>query len=323
METRRHRRVPVWATGWQRRHYPSDVPSSDEDDAPTRTTPLRGRPTSGASTPSFGDPEIEEGFDDPLDQQDTTSRTSPSARSPTPRTSSSARIPTPSPSPSARTSTMSTDPLQDYDPWGSGAILATAQARRLRRHPDLGPWNSATGTWSGSQPRRAARRASPPDALDAWWEDHHDANFIERFDLVDDSDYDDEAPVRSAAPPSAVRRRGQAVEENPSPHRGRVASSYPPVFTGNRGESYKEWKRGVEFWILGEAGALPANIIGPRMMVSLQGTADLLVRHLKPEDVDLQDPREQSPRGRARPRERGPHAEGVPQATTYFGREHG
>ena len=78
-------------------------------------------------------------------------------------------------------------------------------------------------------------------------------------------------------------------EPTPAPHRGRVASSYPPIFTGNRGESYKEWKRGVEFWILGEAGALPANIIGPRMMVSLQSTADLLVRHLKPEDFDGDD----------------------------------
>ena len=83
MEPRRNRRVPVWASGWQRRHYPDGGQSSDDDAAPTRRTPLRGRPTSGASTPTFGDPEVEEDFDDYLDLPDTTSRTSPSARSPT------------------------------------------------------------------------------------------------------------------------------------------------------------------------------------------------------------------------------------------------
>ena len=115
---------------------------------------------------------------------------------------------------------------------------------------------------------------------------HHDANFVERFEFVDDSDDYDDTPARSDAPPPAVQGQGQALlraraphenimtdqisrtgsslpgEPTPAPRDGRVASSYPPVFTGNRGESYKEWKRGVEFWIPGEAGArcLPTSL---------------------------------------------------------------
>eukprot|EP00434_Breviolum_minutum_P038103 symbB.v1.2.033789.t1/scaffold4247.1/size72962/1 len=67
---------------------------------------------------------------------------------------------------------------------------------------------------------------------------------------------------------------------------GKVSNSYPPVFKAKQGESYKDWKRAVKFWIKGEGGQLPEELIGPRVMVQLRERAAHLVKHLEPEDVD-------------------------------------
>ncbi len=66
----------------------------------------------------------------------------------------------------------------------------------------------------------------------------------------------------------------------------KVSSSYPPVFRAKPGESYKEWKRAVGFWLGGEANSLPPELIGPRLMVQLRDRAGQLVHHLSNEDVN-------------------------------------
>lgn len=67
---------------------------------------------------------------------------------------------------------------------------------------------------------------------------------------------------------------------------GKVSNSYPPVFKAKQGESYKDWKRTVKFWIKGKGGQLPEELIGPRVIVQLRERAAHLVKHLEPEDVD-------------------------------------
>lgn len=66
----------------------------------------------------------------------------------------------------------------------------------------------------------------------------------------------------------------------------KVSSSYPPVFRAKPGESYKEWKRAVGFWLGGEANSLPPELIGPRLMVQLRDRAGQLVHHLSNDDVN-------------------------------------
>ena len=67
---------------------------------------------------------------------------------------------------------------------------------------------------------------------------------------------------------------------------GKVSSSYPPVFKAKQGESYRDWKRAVKFWLRGEGHQLPHHLVGPRVMVQLRERAAQLVKHLEPEDVD-------------------------------------
>eukprot|EP00435_Cladocopium_sp_Y103_P054339 s254_g17.t1 len=67
---------------------------------------------------------------------------------------------------------------------------------------------------------------------------------------------------------------------------GKLSSSYPPVFKAKQGESYRDWKRAVKFWLRGEGQQLPHSIVGPRVMVQLRERAAQLVKHLEPEDVD-------------------------------------
>ncbi len=70
---------------------------------------------------------------------------------------------------------------------------------------------------------------------------------------------------------------------------GKISSSYPPVFKARQGESYREWKRAVRFWLRGEGNSLPYHLVGPRVMVQLRDRAAQLVKHLEPEDVDGKD----------------------------------
>ena len=67
---------------------------------------------------------------------------------------------------------------------------------------------------------------------------------------------------------------------------GKLSSSYPPVFKAKQGESYRDWKRAVKFWLRGEGHQLPHHLVGPRVMVQLRDRAAQLVKHLEPEDVD-------------------------------------
>ena len=70
---------------------------------------------------------------------------------------------------------------------------------------------------------------------------------------------------------------------------GRMNSSYPPIFNAKPGECYSDWKRGVGFWLAGEGRALPAEVIGPRIMVQLRFRAGKLVKQLTPAMVEGPD----------------------------------
>eukprot|EP00435_Cladocopium_sp_Y103_P058267 s440_g20.t1 len=70
---------------------------------------------------------------------------------------------------------------------------------------------------------------------------------------------------------------------------GKISTSYPPVFRARQGESYRDWKRSVRFWLHGEGHQLPVALVGPRVMVQLRDRAAQLVKHLEPEDVDNKD----------------------------------
>ena len=74
--------------------------------------------------------------------------------------------------------------------------------------------------------------------------------------------------------------------EVPEKKGGKVSSTYPPVFKARPQESYLEWKRSAEFWIGGEGGQLPPELVGPRMVVQLKERAGQLVKHLANHDVN-------------------------------------
>ena len=71
--------------------------------------------------------------------------------------------------------------------------------------------------------------------------------------------------------------------------RGKISSSYPPIFRAKPGESFREWKRSVDFWLGGEANQIPPELIGPRLMVQLRDRAGQLVHHLTNADVNGAD----------------------------------
>ena len=52
--------------------------------------------------------------------------------------------------------------------------------------------------------------------------------------------------------------------------KGKVSSSYPPIFRAKAGESYRDWRRALEFWLGGEGHQIPEEYIGPRIMVQLR-----------------------------------------------------
>ena len=88
-------------------------------------------------------------------------------------------------------------------------------------------------------------------------------------------------------PSGEVSSAGQS-KESPAvgDRRGKITSSYPPIFSAKPGESFKEWKRSVDFWIDGEANQLPPELIGPRLMVQLKDRANQLVHHLSNADMN-------------------------------------
>ena len=71
-----------------------------------------------------------------------------------------------------------------------------------------------------------------------------------------------------------------------SASKGKISSSYPPIFRAKVGESYRDWRRSLEFWLGGEGRQIPEEFIGPRIMVQLRDHAAQLVKHLNNSDVN-------------------------------------
>ena len=97
--------------------------------------------------------------------------------------------------------------------------------------------------------------------------------------------------VSGSLPSGEVSSAGQTKDQKVAGDQkhSKVSSSYPPIFRAKPGESFKEWKRAVGFWLGGEAGSLPKELIGPRLMVQLRDRAGQLVHHLSNEDVNTAD----------------------------------
>ena len=100
--------------------------------------------------------------------------------------------------------------------------------------------------------------------------------------------YDRDGNPPSGEVSSAGERQGhhEPGGEDPKKHKGKVSSSYPPIFRAKPGESYRDWRRSVDFWLGGEGNQIPVEYIGPRIMVQLRDRAAQLVRHLNNEDVN-------------------------------------
>ena len=100
--------------------------------------------------------------------------------------------------------------------------------------------------------------------------------------------YDRDGNPPSGEVSSAGERQGyhEPGGEDPKKYKGKVSSSYPPIFRAKPGESYRDWRRSVDFWLGGEGNQIPVEYIGPRIMVQLRDRAAQLVRHLNNEDVN-------------------------------------
>ncbi|CAE7743820.1 unnamed protein product [Symbiodinium sp. CCMP2456] len=119
---------------------------------------------------------------------------------------------------------------------------------------------------------------------DSAWSEGYNVNFVEDEVGLDDYDtknFDGKGKVKVAG--------AMGGDEEKSKPMGKVSSTYPPIFRAKPQESYVEWKRSVEFWIGSEAGQLPPEIIGPRIMVQLKDRAAQLVKHLSLADVNHKD----------------------------------
>ena len=94
--------------------------------------------------------------------------------------------------------------------------------------------------------------------------------------------------ISGTLPSGEVSAAGHSKEQKVAGDQkhSKVSSSYPPIFRAKPGESFREWKRAVGFWLGGEAGSLPAELIGPRLMVQLRDRAGQLVHHLSNADVN-------------------------------------
>ena len=71
-----------------------------------------------------------------------------------------------------------------------------------------------------------------------------------------------------------------------SASKGKISSSYTPIFRAKVGESYRDWRRSLEFWLGGEGHQIPEEFIGPRITVQLRDRAAQLVKHLNNSDVN-------------------------------------
>ena len=169
---------------------------------------------------------------------------------------------------------------------GAGAVPSSAAS-----------WNE---NWSWKQPEedRWRRQRGRRDRENWSWKDGYGAGSFQGSH--DDSwknwetnyvDKSEDKGSRSSSAASGVGTDGElgsakVVGEHVERKGGKVSNTYPPVFKARLQESYMEWKRSVEFWIGGEGGQLPPELVGPRMMVQLKERAAQLVKHLGNEDVN-------------------------------------
>ena len=126
--------------------------------------------------------------------------------------------------------------------------------------------------------------------------DEHEKFLLEEHEVIRDGEGEAAEPVsppapgfdRDGNPPSGEVSsvgdggppRAVNAEETKKPG-GKVSNTYPPIFRAKPGESYRDWRRSVDFWLGGEGHQIPVEYIGPRIMVQLRDRAAQLVRHLQ------------------------------------------
>jgi hypothetical protein len=65
----------------------------------------------------------------------------------------------------------------------------------------------------------------------------------------------------------------------------RIPNTFPPKFSAEVGETYSDWRRGLELWIAGEGGEPPEDVIGPRVLSALAGSAARICKRLRASHV--------------------------------------
>eukprot|EP00435_Cladocopium_sp_Y103_P055539 s805_g18.t1 len=85
------------------------------------------------------------------------------------------------------------------------------------------------------------------------------------------------------------REPGGSDDVEDKKYKGKASNSYPPIFRAKPGESYRDWRRSVDFWLGGEGHQIPKEYVGPRIMVQLRDRAAQLVKHLNNADVNKAD----------------------------------
>lgn len=95
--------------------------------------------------------------------------------------------------------------------------------------------------------------------------------------------------VTSAGNGPGPREPGGSDATEEKKVKGRASNSYPPIFRAKPGESYRDWRRSVDFWLGGEGHQIPMEYVGPRIMVQLRDRAAQLVKHLNNSDVNTVD----------------------------------
>ena len=84
---------------------------------------------------------------------------------------------------------------------------------------------------------------------------------------------------------SATEGKGKSQGASKSGEYLRLHSSFPPEFRARPGESWKDYWRGVEFWLASEGSNLPPAVRGSRLMQSMKERAAKIVAHLSVSDV--------------------------------------
>ena len=95
--------------------------------------------------------------------------------------------------------------------------------------------------------------------------------------------------ITSVGDGGGPREPGADREGDGKKLKGKASNSYPPIFRAKPGESYRDWRRSVDFWLGGEGHQIPPEYIGPRIMVQLRDRAAQLVKHLNNSDVNTED----------------------------------